>query len=156
MRCTPQAVDDPQLDAFDRGERGIVECDDVGRVGEPADAQAKGRAETMILRERHNRNALDLERNKRVSKTVDCLVKSAKRTQSRADLIPRRTVRDKSKDNCRGRGQWTGRTAPTRRPDSIHPTSSAAGDVDAPAQAGKSETDFNSLALAGGRRPGLH
>src|SRR6476659_2707280 len=62
MRLAPQAVDDPQLDAFDHGERSIVELGDVGRVSEPPDAQAKGRAETMILRERHNRNALDLER----------------------------------------------------------------------------------------------
>ena len=62
MRRPPQAVDDPQLDAFDRGERSIVEFGDIGRVGKPPDAQAERLAETMILRERHDRNALDFER----------------------------------------------------------------------------------------------
>ena len=52
MRLAPEAVDDPQLDPFDRRERRLVEFGDVRRVREAADPQTESRAETMVLRER--------------------------------------------------------------------------------------------------------
>ena len=42
MRLAPQAIDDPQLDPFDRRESRIVELGDVGRIGEAADPQTRG------------------------------------------------------------------------------------------------------------------
>src|SRR5438045_4790028 len=62
MRLTPEAVDDPELDPLNRRERRLVEFGDVCRVRETANPQTEGRAETMVLRERHNWNPLDLER----------------------------------------------------------------------------------------------
>ena len=35
MRLAAQAIDDPQLDPGERGEGGIVEFDDIGRIGDP-------------------------------------------------------------------------------------------------------------------------
>ncbi len=53
MRFAPEAVDDPQLDPVDRGERRVVEFGDVGRVRKTADPQTERRAEAMVLRERN-------------------------------------------------------------------------------------------------------
>ena len=61
MRFAPEAVDDPQLDPVDRGERRVVEFGDVGRVRKTADPQTERRAEAMVLRERNDRNPGDLE-----------------------------------------------------------------------------------------------
>src|SRR5215469_12953463 len=39
MSLTAQAVDDPELDPFERGECVVVELGDVGRVGKSADPE---------------------------------------------------------------------------------------------------------------------
>ena len=62
MRLAPEAVDDPQFDPFDCGERRLVEFGDVRRVRKATDPQAEGRAEAMVLRERDDWNPGDLER----------------------------------------------------------------------------------------------
>ena len=54
MRLVAQAVDDPQLDPGERRERGLVELDHIGRIGEAAEAEAERRAEAVVLRERHD------------------------------------------------------------------------------------------------------
>ena len=62
MRLAPEAIDDPQLDPFDRGKRRVVEFGNVGRVGKTADPQTEGRAKAMVLHERDDRNPRDFER----------------------------------------------------------------------------------------------
>src|ERR1700730_9577998 len=78
MRLAPEAVDNPQFDAFSRGERRIVEFGDVGRVRKTADPQPEGSAEAMVLGERDDRDPGDLERASDLVRLEGRLVKAAR------------------------------------------------------------------------------
>jgi hypothetical protein len=78
MRLAPEAVDDPQFDPFNCGEGRIVELGDVRRVRETADPQTERRAETMVLRERNDRDPGDLERASDLVRLEGRLVKAAR------------------------------------------------------------------------------
>src|SRR5437762_6819634 len=62
VRVAAQAIDDPQLDAGECREGLLVEFGHVGRIGKSADTNAQCRAEPVILYERHDFDAGDLER----------------------------------------------------------------------------------------------
>ena len=78
MRLAPEAVDNPQFDAFSRGERRIVEFGDVRRVRKTADPQPEGSAEAMVLGERDDRDPGDLERASDLVRLEGRLVKVAR------------------------------------------------------------------------------
>src|SRR5262249_10923637 len=58
MRLVAQAIDDPEVEVGERLERRVVETDHVGRIGHAPETES-GRigAESVVLLERHDRNA---------------------------------------------------------------------------------------------------
>src|SRR5713226_9169281 len=62
MRRATVAVDDPGVDALERRKGRLVQAHDVGRIRERAEPEAQGRAEAMVLSERHDPHPRDLER----------------------------------------------------------------------------------------------
>src|SRR5215469_13480806 len=63
MLLAAQAIDDPQIEPFKRCECAIVEFGHVGRIGKSSDPETQCRAKAVILRERHNTDATNLERS---------------------------------------------------------------------------------------------
>jgi hypothetical protein len=78
MRLAPEAVDDPQFDPFNCGERRVIELGDVRRVRKTADPQTEGRAEAMVLCEGDDRDPGDLESASDLVRLEGRLVKVAR------------------------------------------------------------------------------
>ena len=55
MRPVPQRVDDPQLDAGERGNACRRQIDEIGRIGHGAEPEAERDDVAMVLQQRHRR-----------------------------------------------------------------------------------------------------
>src|SRR5437588_4280341 len=78
MRLAPEAIDDPQLDPPEGGQRRVVEFGNVGGVRKPADPQTESRAEPVVLCEWNDRNTGDLERTSDLMRLQSRFVKPAR------------------------------------------------------------------------------
>src|SRR3984885_16363940 len=57
MRLAADAIDRPDLDPGERRERGLVELDHVGRIGESAEAETGGFGKAVVLGKRRDADA---------------------------------------------------------------------------------------------------
>ena len=61
MRTPAQRVNDPDIEATERGDRGVRQVDEIARIGQPRDPEAKGVDVAMRLERYPDAVAEDME-----------------------------------------------------------------------------------------------